>query len=116
MNFILFSHSSKVQRTLAVPVLLNTECEVRSKDAQAGPALSRALARVLNATESKENERDEEHSDTDMEESAKSTKPSGKTQILLKVFIVALAGRSYWNASAHTYLILRGCEGCCIKY
>lgn len=71
----------KVQRTLTVPVLFNTECEVRPKAVQApaAPALSRALARVLNATESKENERKKEHSDTEVEESTKGTKPSGKT-------------------------------------
>lgn len=73
------SHLPKVQRTLTVPVLFNTESEVRPKAVQAAPALSRALARVLNATESKENEREEKHSDTDVEENTKSTKPSGKT-------------------------------------
>lgn len=92
MNYtFVSSHSPKVQRTLTVPVLCNTECEVRPKAVQAAPALSTALARVLNATESKENNRDEQDSDTDVEESAKGTKPSGKTQILLKVFRVALA-------------------------
>lgn len=75
-----------------MPVLFNTECEVRPKAVQAAPALSRALARVLNATETKENEREEEHSDADVEESTKGTKPSGKTQILPKVFVVAMAG------------------------
>lgn len=70
--------SSKVQRTLTVPVLFNTECEIRPRAVQAAPALSRALARVLNATESKENEREEKHSDTDVEENTKSIRPSGK--------------------------------------
>lgn len=92
MNYIFFLLTlPKVQRTLTVPILFNTECEVRPKDVQAAPALSRALARVLNATESKENEREEEHSDTDVEERTKGTKPSGKIWILLKVFVVVMA-------------------------
>lgn len=65
----------KVQRNLtAEAVVCNMECEVRPKALQAAPVLSRALARVLNATESNENEAEEEHSDHD-------TKPSGKIQI-----------------------------------
>lgn len=63
------------------PVVCNTECEVRPKPVQAPPALSRALARVLNATESKENETEELHSDPDEEEGTKDTKPSGRTHI-----------------------------------
>lgn len=110
------SHSPKVQRTLAVPVVFNTDCEVRPKGVQAAPALSRALARVLNATESKENEREEEHSDTDVEDCTKGTKPSGKTQILLKLFVVAMA--RLWNkrnarlktSVAHWHLTIRACE------
>lgn len=92
MNYIFFLLTlPKVQRTLTVPILFNTECEVRPKDVQAAPALSRALARVLNATESKENEREEEHSDTDVGERTKGKKPSGKIWILLKVFVVVMA-------------------------
>lgn len=60
--------------------MCNVECEVQPKAVQAAPVLSRALARVLNAAESKENEA-EEHSDHDMGESPKDTKPSGKIQI-----------------------------------
>eukprot|EP00066_Takifugu_rubripes_P014692 XP_011603958.1 PREDICTED: DNA repair and recombination protein RAD54B [Takifugu rubripes] len=68
----------KVQRNLtAAAVVCNVEREVRPKAVRAAPVLSRALARVLNATESKENEAEEEHSDHDMGESPKDTKPSG---------------------------------------
>lgn len=70
----------KVQRNLPAPVVCNAECELRPKVVQTAPVLSRALTRVLNATESKENKVEEDHSDNDMEESTKDTKPSGKTR------------------------------------
>ncbi|XP_075321567.1 DNA repair and recombination protein RAD54B isoform X3 [Odontesthes bonariensis] len=46
----------KVQRSLSAPVVSKTGCNVQSTASHTAPALSRALARVLNATESKENE------------------------------------------------------------
>lgn len=88
VSYILCSCSPKVQRTLTVS---DTGCEVRPKAVQAAPALSRALARVLNATQSKENGSEEEHSGTDMEEITKGTRPSGKTQILPRILVVAMA-------------------------
>lgn len=48
--------SGQIQRSLAAPVLSKTEKEVQSQTFSAAPALSRVLTRVLNATESKENE------------------------------------------------------------
>lgn len=79
----------KVQRNLtAAAVVCNVECEVRPKAVQAAPALSRALALVLNATESKENEAEEEHSDHDTEESPKDTKLSGKIQIRWLLWLI----------------------------
>lgn len=68
----------KVQRNLPAPVVCVAECELRAKVVQTAPVLSRALTRVLNATESKENKVEEDHSDNDMAESTKDTKPSGK--------------------------------------
>lgn len=73
---IVVSYVLKVQRNLTGP----GGCEVQPKAVRAAPALSRALARVLNATESKENESEEEHTDADVEESTRDAKPSGKTQ------------------------------------
>ncbi|XP_068615483.1 DNA repair and recombination protein RAD54B [Brachionichthys hirsutus] len=46
----------KVQRTLSSSAQNETGCSVQPKAARSAPAASRALARVLNATESKENE------------------------------------------------------------
>lgn len=51
----------QVQRSLAAPVLSKTEKEVQSQAFSATPALSRVLTRVLNATESKENEAGPRH-------------------------------------------------------
>ncbi|XP_053182947.1 DNA repair and recombination protein RAD54B [Scomber japonicus] len=56
----------KVQRSLAAPAPIKTGCDVQPKAAQAAPALSRALARVLNA--SKENEAETENPNTATED------------------------------------------------
>ncbi|XP_029308244.1 DNA repair and recombination protein RAD54B [Cottoperca gobio] len=60
----------KVQRSLAAPAPSKTEY-----DAQPAPALSRALARVLSAAESKENET--EHPNTGSEEYTEDNGPAG---------------------------------------
>ncbi|XP_035527512.1 DNA repair and recombination protein RAD54B [Morone saxatilis] len=67
----------KVHRSLAAPVLSKTEYEVPSKAAEPAPAWSRALARVLSATESKENETETEHADTLTEEYTEDNRPAG---------------------------------------
>ncbi|KAM9851618.1 DNA repair and recombination protein RAD54B [Aulostomus maculatus] len=56
---------NKVQKSLAAPSSNKSGCDAQPKTAQAEPALSRALARVLSATESKENEAEMEHPNTD---------------------------------------------------
>lgn len=78
----------KVQRNLTAAAVCNVESEVRPKAVQAAPVLPRVLVRVLNATESKENEAEEEHSDHDMGESPKDTKPSGKIQIRWQLWLL----------------------------
>lgn len=83
-----FPYVLKVQRNLTAAVVCNAECEVRPKAVQAAPVLSRVLARVLNATESKENEAEEQHSDHDMGESLKDTKPSGKILIRWQLWLL----------------------------
>lgn len=71
----------QVQRSLAAPVLSKTDDEVQPKVAQAAPGLSRVLARVLNAVDSKENEAETGHPCTDLD-NTKDIKPAGKTQRL----------------------------------
>lgn len=68
-----------VQRSPAA-ALSRTEYEVKLKAVPAAPALSRALARVLSATESKEHEVETEHPDTGLEEKAWDNRPTGKRQ------------------------------------
>ncbi|XP_029959373.1 DNA repair and recombination protein RAD54B [Salarias fasciatus] len=46
----------KVQRCLVAPVVEKTSCNLQPKAAPTAPTLSKALARVLSATETKENE------------------------------------------------------------
>eukprot|EP00064_Thunnus_orientalis_P003081 superscaffoldBa00000245_g3089 len=58
----------KVQRSLAAPAPSKTGCDVQPKAAHAAPALSRALSRVLNATDSKENEDETEYPNTATED------------------------------------------------
>lgn len=70
----------QVQRSLAAPALSKTEPEVHLQAGPAAPALPRALALVLSATESKENET--EHLNTGLEENAKDKRPAGKTKIV----------------------------------
>lgn len=70
----------QVQRSLAAPVQSKTDDEVQPKAAQAAPGLSRVLARVLNATDSKENEAETEHPCTDLVDNTKDNTPAGKTQ------------------------------------
>lgn len=53
--------SGQVQRSLAAPVLSETEKDVQSQTLSAAPALSSVLTRVLNATECKENEAGPRH-------------------------------------------------------
>ncbi|XP_034030765.1 DNA repair and recombination protein RAD54B [Thalassophryne amazonica] len=50
----------KVHRSPAAPALSTLDCDVQPRPGQAAPALSRALALVLSATESKENEAEAE--------------------------------------------------------
>lgn len=59
---------------------------MRPEAAQAAPVLSRALTRVLNATESKENEAEEERSDQDVGESPEDAGQSGKTRMRLSSY------------------------------
>lgn len=72
----------QVQRSLAEPGLCKTECAVQPKAAQPDPALSKALARVLSATEAKENEAEPEYPDSGSGDYAEDNK-SGKIQRLL---------------------------------
>lgn len=67
----------QVQRSLAAPAPIKTGCDVQPKAAQAAPALSRALARVLNA--SKENEAETENPNTATEECTGDSGAAGKT-------------------------------------
>lgn len=88
MHYNIPYHVLKVQRNLPAAAVCNAEREVRPKAVPAAPVLLKALARVLNATESKENEAEEEHSDHDMGESPKDTKPSGKIQIRWQLWLL----------------------------
>nr|XP_020462847.1 DNA repair and recombination protein RAD54B [Monopterus albus] len=67
----------KVQRSLVEPALSRTESDVPPKSTQPAPALSRALTRVLDATESKENEAETEYPDTDPEHFTEDSRPAG---------------------------------------
>uniref|UniRef100_UPI0037E8DD17 DNA repair and recombination protein RAD54B n=1 Tax=Semicossyphus pulcher TaxID=241346 RepID=UPI0037E8DD17 len=67
----------KVQRSLAAPAQTKTENDVQPKAAQPAPALSRALARVLSTTDSKENETGTEHPDNGSEEFKEDNRPAG---------------------------------------
>ncbi|CAK6960650.1 DNA repair and recombination protein RAD54B [Scomber scombrus] len=64
-----------VQRSLATPAPIKTGCDVQPKAVQAAPALSKALARVLNA--SKENEDETENPNTATEECTGDSGPAG---------------------------------------
>ncbi|KAL7393127.1 hypothetical protein ABVT39_006866 [Epinephelus coioides] len=68
----------KVQRSLAAPAPRKTECDVQPKAAQPAPALSRALARVLSAAESKENKAETEDHTTGLEETTEDNRPAGR--------------------------------------
>ncbi|XP_030250104.1 DNA repair and recombination protein RAD54B [Sparus aurata] len=76
-KFGLVNALQKVQRSLAAPVQSKTDDEVQPKAAQAAPGLSRVLARVLNATDSKENEAETEHPCTDLVDNTKDNTPAG---------------------------------------
>ncbi|XP_069552143.1 DNA repair and recombination protein RAD54B isoform X2 [Brachyistius frenatus] len=65
---------NKVQRSRAAPAVSNTACNVQPK---AAPALSRALARVLSAAESKENEAETKHQNPGSGDRAADKKPAG---------------------------------------
>ncbi|XP_074509839.1 DNA repair and recombination protein RAD54B [Sebastes fasciatus] len=67
----------KVQRSLTAPAQSKTEYEVQPKAAQPAPALSRALARVLSAAESKENEAETERPNAVSEEYREDNRPAG---------------------------------------
>lgn len=71
----------QIQRSLAAPAQSKTENDVQPKAVQPAPALSRALARVLSATESKENDAETEH--PNMEEFKEDNRPAGETQIFV---------------------------------
>ncbi|XP_056299659.1 DNA repair and recombination protein RAD54B isoform X2 [Pseudoliparis swirei] len=62
----------KVQRSLPAPA-----CDVQPKVAQPAPVLSRALARVLSAAESKEKEAESEHASKGSEEHREDNRPAG---------------------------------------
>ncbi|GLD63634.1 DNA repair and recombination protein RAD54B [Lates japonicus] len=68
----------KVQRSLAAPPPSKTGCDVQAKAAEDAPALSRALARVLNATESKENEAEMEYPDAGIRDYAEDNRSTGQ--------------------------------------
>lgn len=66
----------QIQRSLAAPAPVKTEYEI-----QPAPALSKALARVLSATESKENEAEAGPSNAGLEEFTEDdNRPASKTQ------------------------------------
>ncbi|TMS11401.1 DNA repair and recombination protein RAD54B [Larimichthys crocea] len=67
----------KVQRSLAAPAQSKTEYEAQPKAAQPATALSKALARVLCATESKENEAKTEDPNNGSEEYTEDSGPAG---------------------------------------
>ncbi|XP_026173424.1 DNA repair and recombination protein RAD54B [Mastacembelus armatus] len=67
----------KVQRSLAGPTLSKTERAIQAKSAHPDAVLSRALARVLSATESKENENETESPDTGSGDHAEDNRPAG---------------------------------------
>ncbi|XP_039885593.1 DNA repair and recombination protein RAD54B [Simochromis diagramma] len=64
----------KIQRSLATPGASKTEFNVQP---EAAPALSKVLARVLSATESKENEAETKHQNPGLGASAEDFKPAG---------------------------------------
>lgn len=68
---------SQIQRSLATPGASKTEFNVQP---EAAPALSKVLARVLSATESKENEAETKHQNPGLGASAEDYKPAGKKQ------------------------------------
>ncbi|TDH11805.1 hypothetical protein EPR50_G00064940 [Perca flavescens] len=70
----------KVQKSLAAPAPSKTEYDAQPKAAQPAPALSRALARVLSAAESKENEAERKHANTGSDEYTEDNRPAGKIQ------------------------------------
>ncbi|XP_045901731.1 DNA repair and recombination protein RAD54B isoform X2 [Micropterus dolomieu] len=67
----------KIQRSLAAPAPVKTEYEIQPKAAQPAPALSNALARVLSATESKENEAEAGPPNAGLEEFTEDNRPAG---------------------------------------
>ena len=71
----------QVQRSLSAPAPSNTRCDVQPKAAPAAPAVSRALALVLSATESKENDDNTEYPDTGRTDYAEDKRTAGKTEI-----------------------------------
>lgn len=88
---------AQVQRSLAAPVPSKTEKEVptiKSQTFTAAPALSRALARVLSATESKENEAETRHSDCCLDDFT-TREEAGKMQWLCYFFTLVLFRQEY---------------------
>nr|XP_046254713.1 DNA repair and recombination protein RAD54B isoform X2 [Scatophagus argus] len=67
----------KVQRSLSTPAPSKAKYDVKPRAAQAAPSLSKALARVLSAVESKENEAESEHPNPGLEEYTKDNRPAG---------------------------------------
>ncbi|KAA8591594.1 hypothetical protein FQN60_016968 [Etheostoma spectabile] len=76
----------KVQKSLAAPAQSKTEYDVQFKAAQPAPALSRALARVLSAAESKENEAEREHANTGLAENTEDNRPAASQQHRIDAF------------------------------
>lgn len=70
----------QVQRSLVAPPPSKTGCDVQPKTAQAAPALSRALARVLSATETKENDAETEYPDSGTRDYAEDNTTAGTIQ------------------------------------
>ncbi|KAG8010081.1 DNA repair and recombination protein RAD54B [Nibea albiflora] len=75
----------KVQRSLAAPAQSKTEYEAQPKAAQPATAVSKALARVLCATESKENEAKTENPDNGSEEYTGDSRPADGVQLCVSV-------------------------------
>lgn len=75
----------QVQRTLVAPVASKTGCNVQPRAPQSAPALSRALARVLSATESKENDANLEHSESVTRDNTEEHGKKGKKIICVQI-------------------------------
>lgn len=90
----------QVQRSLAAPAQSKTEYEAQPKAAQPATALSKALARVLCATESKENEAKTENPNNPnngSEEYIEDSGPAGKTQRVVTGTVPGMCKDRLWT-------------------